>query len=131
MFRLLQLTILAHQAYPDHLKTLKAEKTPKAAKTTQSSTELECQVSRESTLDHLVDHQLTATVPSLIRPKPAWGSTDTASDGKEGINIGSPMDHQLTHHTQTSRNWNTTVQAVQAVQEHHVIHRKTGKLWRF
>ena len=48
-----------------------------------------------------------------LRPNGPGGNPDTVSDGKEGINIGSLMDHQLTHHTQTSRNWNTTVQAVQ------------------
>ena len=113
-------------------KTAKSrEKLPKAAKTAKSSTEPECQVRRESTLDHLVDHQLTTTVSSLSDQNQSGGSTNTASDGKEGINIGSPTDHQLTHCTQTSRNWNTVVQAIQAVQEHHVMHRKTGKLLRY
>ena len=106
-------------------KMLKAEKNHQKQYRTRMPSEEGINIGSPCRSPTDYNHTLT------LRPNGPGGSTDTASDGNEGINIGSPMDHQLTHHTQTSRNWNTAVQAVQVVQEHHVMHRKTGKLWRF
>ena len=122
--RLLQVEILAHQARPDHLKTAISKETTRSSKNWNASGK---GINIRSPCRSLTDYNCTPTSDLAI-----WGrfQSQLQRPSRESI-LDHLSDHQLNHHTQTSKNWKTALLTVQAVQELHVMHEKPGKFWRF